>query len=100
MATLIAPSPQAAVIEINRQVVVDVDHDRRILEGGPSGRSEGIFEMYGVVSPPADDNDVELLEGRMLEGGIDYSAWTAPHRPAPREAFVDRLDLLELFDDD
>ena len=31
--------------------------------------------------------------------GIDYERWSSVVQPAAREAFADRLDLIDLFDD-
>jgi hypothetical protein len=31
--------------------------------------------------------------------GIEYAQWAHVVTPAPREAFADRLDMLDLFDD-
>jgi hypothetical protein len=47
------------------------------------------------VWPDAESSDVSYFVG-----GIDYSRWTGLVRPAPREAFADRLDLLDILDDD
>jgi len=42
---------------------------------------------------------VDVVAGQSFPEGIDYERWAAVVQPAPREAFADRLDVLDLFDD-
>jgi hypothetical protein len=44
--------------------------------------------------------DVEIADGSYFSGGIDYDRWADLVRPSPREAFADRMDLLDILDED
>lgn len=44
--------------------------------------------------------DVEIDDGSYFPGGIDYDRWTGLVRPSPRHAFADRMDLLDIPDED
>lgn len=47
--------------------------------------------------------DMEIADGAdgsYFLDGIDYDRWTGIVRPSPREAFADRLDLLDILDED
>lgn len=53
------------------------------------------IEAYdaGLLDGPR--RQIDWLWERRLSGGIDYKRWTPLVKPAPREAFADRLDLLD-----
>jgi hypothetical protein len=44
--------------------------------------------------------DMEIADGSYFLDGIDYDRWTGIVRPSPREAFADRIDLLDILDED
>ena len=55
-------------------------------------------EHYQAVMPTASESN-DGFAGDFPQG-IDYDRWADVVRPSPREAFADRLELLDLFDDD
>jgi len=44
--------------------------------------------------------DMEIAGGSYFLDGIEYDRWTGLVRPSPREAFADRMDLLDILDED
>ena len=44
--------------------------------------------------------DLHTADGSEFPGGIDYDRWTEVVQPSPRDAFADRLDLLDILDED
>lgn len=66
------------------------------LDYSPPTRSvASVVLLPGFVWP-----DAETASGSYLPGGIDYERWTGLVQPSPRDEFADRIDLLNILDED
>jgi hypothetical protein len=61
----------------------------------PTASATTVLPLPSLLWP-----DVDTVDGSYFPGGIDYDRWTEVVRPAPRGAFADRLDLLDVLDED
>lgn len=53
-----------------------------------------------VKAPPYAPANGNALSGSYFPDGIEYDRWSRAVQPAPRALFADRLDLLDILEDD
>jgi hypothetical protein len=51
------------------------------------------------VQPQPEVEPTDWFDSSVWPEGIDYERWAAVVKPAPREAFADRLDVVDLLAD-